>query len=159
MPNLTMLKTIPPSLALLAALAGAAAAQAPMSADQQAVQAVITRVFDGMKEADSAKVRTAFAPGARFVTIGTRANPDTITYQAVDGWLSGIAGSNKAWEEKVKNVRIAVDGNIASAWMDYTFHLNGALRHCGVDSMELVKVKGEWKITQLADTRRTTGCE
>jgi hypothetical protein len=112
-----------------------------------------------MKEADSAKVRTAFAPGARFVTIGTRANPDTITYQAVDGWLSGIAGSNKAWEEKVKNVRIAVDGNIASAWMDYTFHLNGALRHCGVDSMELVKVKGEWKITQLADTRRTTGCE
>ena len=194
-----MLKTIRISLILLAAIAGVSAAQAPMSADQQAVQAVILRVFDGMKEADSAKVRTAFAPGARFVTIGTprrsalgrvlfcssscflysstsvrrftrtskedrfvtigtRANPDTITYQTVDGWLSGIAGSKKAWEEKVKNVQIMVNDNIASAWMDYTFHLNGALRHCGVDSMELAKVKGEWKITQLGDTQRRDGC-
>ena len=43
--------------------------------------------------------------------------------------------------------------------MDYTFHLNGALRHCGADSFEFVKLKGEWKITQLADSRRTTACE
>jgi hypothetical protein len=151
-----MLRFVP--LALLG-LAGNAYAQAQQSPEAAAVMAVVTRVFDGMKEADSAKVRTAFAPGARFVTIGTRANPDTITYQAVDGWLAGIAGSNKAWEEKVKNVRILVDGNIAVAWMDYTFHLNGALRHCGVDSFDFAKVKGEWKITQLGDTRRMTGCE
>jgi hypothetical protein len=141
------------------AVAGSVAAQEIQSPEAREVMAVITRVFDGMKEADSARVRTAFAPGARFVTVGTRANPDTITYQAVDGWLAGIANSKKAWEEKVKNVRLTVDGNIASAWMDYTFHLNGALRHCGVDSFELAKTKGEWKITQLADTRRTSGCE
>ena len=153
------MKIIRLSLALLIGASGAAAAQGQQSPEAKDVMAVINRVFDGMKEADSAKVRTAFAPGARFVTVGTRANPDTITYQAVDGWLAGIANSNKAWEEKVKNVRVTVDGNIASAWMDYTFHLNGALRHCGVDSFEFAKVKGEWKITQLADTRRTTGCE
>jgi hypothetical protein len=143
----------------LAALAGTASAQAQQSPEAAAVMAVVTRIFDGMKEADSAKVRTAFAPGARFVTIGTRANPDTITYQAVDGWLSAIAASNKAWEERVKNVRIVVDGNIAQAWMDYTFRLNGAIRQCGVNALDLAKVKSEWKVTQLADTRRTTGCE
>jgi hypothetical protein len=154
-----MPRTLRLSFALIVALGGKAAGQGIQPPEAKDVMAVITRVFDGMKEADSAKVRTAFAPGARFVTVGTRANPDTITYQAVDGWLSGIANSNKAWEEKLKNVRITVDGNIASAWMDYTFHLNGALRHCGVDSIEFVKVKGEWKITQLADTRRTAGCE
>jgi hypothetical protein len=42
--------------------------------------------------------------------------------------------------------------------MDYTFNLNGALSHCGVDSFDFVKVKGEWKITQLGDTQRRTGC-
>lgn len=157
-----IMKTIRCSLALLlvAAPLSAQARQVPDAAKEvQDVMAVVTRVFDGMKEADSAKVRTAFAPGARFVTVGTRANPDTITYQTVDGWLAGIANSNKAWEEKVKNVRINVEGNVASAWMDYTFHLNGALRHCGVDAIAFAKVKGEWKITQLGDTRRTTGCE
>jgi hypothetical protein len=51
-----------------------------------------------------------------------------------------------------------VDGNIASAWMDYTFSLNGALSHSGVDSFDFAKVRGEWKITQLGDTRRTAGC-
>ena len=145
--------------AMIVLSAGTGRAQALQSPEAAAVLAVVNRIFDGMKEADSAKVRTAFAPGARFVSVGTRAYPDSVVYQAVDGWLAGIAGSNKAWEEKIKNVRITVDGNIASAWMDYTFHLNGALRHCGVDSIEFVKVKGEWKITQLADTRRTTGCE
>ena len=152
------MKSIRIAALMLALTVSTAGAQASPTLAEAEVLAVVNRIFDGMKEADSAKVRTAFAPGARFVTVGTRANPDTITYQAVDGWLAGIANSNKTWEEKLKNVRVVVDGNIASAWMDYTFHLNGALRHCGVDSIELVKVKGEWKITQLADTRRTTNC-
>jgi hypothetical protein len=139
-------------------LAGTAGAQAtPAGADAE-VLAVVKRVFDGMHEADSAKVRATFAPGARFVTVGTRTNPDTIVYEAVDGWLAAIARSNKAWEERTSNVRVQVDANMASAWMDYVFLLNGAVRHCGVDSMELSKVRGEWKITQLSDTRRTTGC-
>jgi hypothetical protein len=140
---------------LLASTAGAQAT--PASADAE-VRAVVKRVFDGMHEADSAKVRSTFAPGARFVTVGTRANPDTIVYEGVDGWLAGIARSNKSWEERVSNVRIQVDADMASAWMDYVFLLNGAVRHCGIDSMELSKVRGEWKITQLSDTRRTTGC-
>lgn len=145
-------------VSLTALLAGTAGAQGTPTAAEAAVRAVVQRVFDGMHEADSAKVRATFAPGARFVTVGTRANPDTIVYEAVDGWLAGIARSNKAWEERVANVRIQVDANMASAWMDYTFRLNGAVRHCGVDSIELSKVRGEWKITQLSDTRRTTGC-
>src|SRR5687767_13293890 len=90
---------------LLVALSANVSAQGIASPEAKDVMAVVTRIFDGMKEADSAKVRTAFAPGARFVTVGTRANPDTITYESIDGWLGGIARSNKAWEEKLKNVR------------------------------------------------------
>lgn len=153
-----MRNTVAALVAAVVLIAPAAEAQTPASADAE-VLAVITRIFDGMREADSAKVRTAFAPGARFVTVGTRTNPDTITYDSIDGWLSGIARSNKAWEERVSNVRIQVDANLASAWMDYVFVLNGAVRHCGVDSIDLVKVRGEWKITQLGDTRRMTGCK
>lgn len=141
-------------IAALALLPAGAIAQA--SEQEAAVKAVVMRVFDGMREADSAKVRATFAPGARFVTIGTRANPDTITYQTVDGWLSGIARSNKTWDERVSNMKIQVDDNVATAWMDFHFFLSGAPRHCGINALQMVKVRGEWKITQLADTRRTT---
>jgi hypothetical protein len=40
--------------------------------------------------------------------------------------------------------------------MDFQFYLNGQKRHCGIDALQLAKVGGEWKVTQLADTRRTT---
>jgi hypothetical protein len=153
-----MIKAIVLSLGLVSGVAARASAQAAPSASEQEVMAVIRRVFDGMREADSAKVRSAFATGARMVAVGTRANPDTLIYDAPDGWLAAVARSNKTWDERVTNVRIEVDGNLASAWMDYTFHLRGALSHCGADSFDLVKLKGEWKITQLGDTQRRTGC-
>ena len=152
------LATVIKIVCLATLLAGTAGAQSASAAADAEVRAVVRRVFEGMHDADSAKVRATFAPGARFVTVGTRANPDTIVYETPDGWLAAIAGSNKGWEERVSNVRIQVDANMASAWMDYVFLLNGAVRHCGVDSMELSKVRGEWKITQLSDTQRRTGC-
>jgi len=153
-----MPRTIRTSLVLLATLAGGAFAQATVPPEQQAVLAVITRLFDGMREADSAKVRSTFASGARMVRVGTRANPDTIIFDTPDGWLSAVARSNKTWNEQPANIRIQLDDNLASAWMDYTFKLNGAISHCGADSFDFVKVKGEWKITQLGDTQRRTGC-
>jgi hypothetical protein len=153
-----MLKTVRFSLVLLGLTAGTAGAQISMSLEQQAVQSVIMRLFDGMREADSAKVRSTFAPGMRMVRVGTRANPDTIIFDTPDGWLSAVARSNKTWDETPSKIRIEVDGNLASAWMDYTFKVNGTLSHCGADSFDFVKSKGEWKITQLGDTQRRTGC-
>jgi hypothetical protein len=153
-----MLKTLGISFALVATIAGSGRAQISMSLEQQAVQAVILRLFDGMREADSAKVRSTFAPGMRMVRVGTRANPDTIIFDAPDGWLSAVARSNKSWNETPSKIRIEVDGNLASAWMDYTFKINGTMSHCGADSFDFVKSRGEWKITQLGDTQRRTGC-
>jgi hypothetical protein len=152
------MKTIRTSHAQILAAAGTAGAQSTQSADHQAVRAVIMKLFDGMRESDSAKVRSTFAPGMRMVRVGTRANPDTILFDSPDGWLSAVARSNKSWDETPANIRIEVDGNLASAWMDYSFKVNGTLSHCGADSFDFVKTKGEWKITQLGDTMRRTGC-
>ena len=79
--------------------------------------------------------------------------PDTI-----DGWLRGIAGSQGKWREQLFDTQVQVDGDIASVWTGYNFWLDGRLRHCGVDSIELIRIGGAWKITQLADTQRTEGC-
>lgn len=37
--------------------------------------------------------------------------------------------------------------------------LYGDFSHCGIDAFQLFKDdKGEWKITQIVDTRRKEGC-
>jgi hypothetical protein len=122
--------------------------------DDRGVRETIQRLFDGMREADSAKTRSALADGARFAGTDTSG----VKFTAVDGWVRSIANSRKRWNEVVYDVQVRVDGEVAQAWAPYTFYLDNKISHCGVDSFELVRTRAGWKITQLADTRRNSGC-
>ncbi|HZD06218.1 MAG TPA: nuclear transport factor 2 family protein [Longimicrobiales bacterium] len=148
-----------PSIVLIAALL--AAAPAPSRAqdgERDAVRTVVDRLFQGMAEADSAMARSAFADGARFASVAVQEEAATFQYQNVDGWLGAVAGSERRWEERIHDVEVRVDDDVASVWAPYTFLLDGEVHHCGVDSMELLRTPEGWKITQLSDTRRTEGC-
>ena len=145
------------AIASVLVIAGADTALA-QSAEETAVIAVVNRMFEGMRTSDSAMVRSTFANGARFANLDTRSTPPRITYDSVNGWLRGIAGSNRRWDEQIYDVQARVDGDIAQVWAPYTFYLDKKVRHCGVDILHLLKLNGEWKVTQLSDSRRTEGC-
>lgn len=128
------------------------------SDDEKAVLATVNRLFEGMRMADSGIVRSTFAPGARFASVNSQATPAAIKYDAIDGWLSGVATSAKRWDEQIYDVQVKVDGNIAQVWAPYTFYLDKAVRHCGINALELLRDGAGWKVTQLSDTRRREGC-
>jgi hypothetical protein len=125
------------------------------AADTTEVLAVVQRVFEGMRKADSTMVRSSFAEGARFALLDTSG---TVRFQAIDGWLRAIAGSAGRWDEPLYNVTVRVEGTIAHVWAPYTFYLDGAVRHCGTDSFELLRTRAGWRITQLSDTQRRQNC-
>lgn len=125
---------------------------------EQEVLKVVTQMFDGMRNADSAAVRAVFVPGARFASIDPRATPPSVRFDSVGGWINGIAGSNKRWNEQIYDVQVKVDGDMAHVWSPYTFYLDGKWNHCGVNSMELLKINSAWKLTQLSDTRKREAC-
>lgn len=126
--------------------------------DSAAVLAAVQRVFDGMAEADSGKVRAQFHEGTRLVGVTVRDGRREVSYLGLDGWLRAIAGSDRRWLERIYDVTVQVDGDMASVWAPYTFYLDGQVRHCGVNSIELVRTDEGWKITQITDTRRREGC-
>jgi len=125
---------------------------------EQDVMKVVNQMFDGMRNADSASVRAVFAPGARFASVDMRATPPAARYDTVGGWINAIAGSNRMWNEQIYDTKVRVDGEMADVWAPYTFYLGGKWNHCGVNSMELLKINGAWKLTQLSDTRKRDGC-
>ena len=135
-------------------LAPALSAQTP----EQDVLKVVNQMFDGMRNADSAAVRAVFAPGARFASIDARVTPPSVRYDSVGGWITAIAGSNKRWNEQLYDVQVRVDGDMAHVWSPYTFYLDGQWIHCGVNSMELLKINSAWKLTQVSDTRKREAC-
>jgi hypothetical protein len=126
---------------------------------EKSVLATVNRVFEGMRTADSAMVRSTFATGARFASIDSRATPVVVRYETIDDWLSGVANSARRWDEQVYDVQVKVDGNMAHVWAPYTFYLDKAVRHCGINSLELLHDASGWRITQLSDTRRREGCK
>jgi len=77
---------------------------------------------------------------------------------SVNEWLGAVSRSNHRWDERIYDVQVRVDGNLAQVWAPYTFYLDGKISHCGVDALQLLKDPSGWKVTQLADTRRRDNC-
>jgi len=143
---------------LLAAVLVSPTLASGQSADERGALGAVERMFEGMRTADSAMVRSVFAEGARFASVDARTSAQTIRFEPVDGWLRGIAGSARRWDEQIYDVRVRVDGDIAHVWAPYTFYLDKRVRHCGVNAIDLLRDASGWKVTQLSDTRRQEGC-
>lgn len=120
-------------------------------------------LFEGMKEADSAKVKKAFLYEATmFTSYKNNKGVEIFEEMEVDEFVAVIAKKPKdqpQWIEKLYNTSIKVDGNIAQVWTEYSFFVGEQFIHCGVDAIQLVKTNGAWKILQIVDTRRKEGCK
>jgi len=150
-----------PRIALLAVAAALvhplpAAAQ---TSDRDAVLATVQKVFDAMRTRDTALFSQAFDTSARFVGVSARGTPAiTLTTPAQFAAAVLRAPAGNVWNERIYDPEVKIDLPVAQVWAYYTFHLNSTFSHCGVDAFMLVKVGGVWKITQIADSRRTEGC-
>ena len=145
---------------LLSLVAGALEAQAPAANAEREVMAVVNALFDGMRKSDSSMVRPLFHAKARFVTVDlrTEGRPARVE-ESVEGFIRSIGQPRtEVFDERLSNVKVQIDGSLASVWADYTFHIGTRLSHCGVDHFLLVKESGRWQIIHLADTRRTANC-
>lgn len=147
-------------LALLGLLPVPAAAQDGADGGAATPEAVVRGLFDAMRAADSAAARQLLHPDARLHRPVMRDGEPALSVSGVDGWLDAIGGAEPGrLDEKVWNLEIRVDGRLATAWMNYAFHLDGELHHCGVNAFQLVRMADGWKAFGIADTSREEGCE
>jgi hypothetical protein len=127
--------------------------------DRAAILATVQKVFDAMRTRDTALLTQAFDSTARLAGVSTRGTPAvSLTAPSQFGASIARAPAGDVWNERIFDPEVKIDGNVAQVWAYYTFHRNGTFSHCGVDAFMLLKVGTTWKITQLADSRRTQGC-
>ena len=136
-------------------LAAQAAYQTPAE-EEDAVVAVVQRLFDAMNANDGEMAASVFHPEARL----GRANDDGIRFSSADGIVSAISrDKDQVWEEPIWDWAVHVDGRLAQMWTKYAFYLDGEFSHCGTDAFELYKTPDAgWQVTQLVDTSRTEDC-
>lgn len=128
---------------------------------EDSVKAAVNKLFEGMKNSDAALLRSAFADSAVLQTISRNKEGKTIIQsEDVNAFANFISKQPKgAADERIVFDLIKIDGPLAIVWTPYKFYFNTVFSHCGVNSFQLVKVDGDWKIQYLIDTRRKKGCE
>lgn len=145
-------------LFVLAFLTSTATLQAQTAADS--VKAVINQFFDGMRNVDVSMVTTSFADSAILQTIVNRQGKVSVRNEPISGFANVITQQQKGdLDERIQFETIKIDGPMAMAWTPYKFYYKGQFSHCGVNSFQLVKINGAWKIQYIIDTRRREGCD
>ncbi|MEQ9442241.1 MAG: nuclear transport factor 2 family protein [Cyclobacteriaceae bacterium] len=126
---------------------------------KEAVQKTIEQLFDGMRSADSAMVRQAFAPQARMLTIVEQSGSVSLQEGSLSRFLEAIGTPHEeTWDERIGSYEIHIDDNLATAWTPYQFYRGATFSHCGVNAFQLYRSDEGWKIIQVTDTRRKEDC-
>jgi hypothetical protein len=146
---------------LLAAILAAWAFQPVHAQSSEAeVEAVVRRLFDGMRAGSSTMIDSLFHPEARLMSAAVSDGRPVLLETGIAEFVQAV-GIPKAevWDERISNLVIQVEGDLATAWMDYSFYLGSSFSHCGVNAFQLFRAPEGWRIIQLTDTRRMEGCE
>lgn len=128
--------------------------------DEEAVKEVIISMFDGMRAKNAEQIISAFSEDAIMQTIQNTPEGTVIGSNTVAEFANSIGSvpAETYLDERLTDFVINVDANMATAWTPYQFYVNEKFSHCGVNSFQLVKFEGQWKIVYIIDTRRKEAC-
>jgi hypothetical protein len=136
---------------LLISSSHAAAIPAADSAEELAVMAPITQMFDGMSKRDAALIKKPTLTGGSMVLMRD-GKPTQMTFDDFATRV-GKPGTTKI-EERIHDPLIRIDNDLAVVWAPFEFLVDGKVDHCGTDLFNLVHTDGKWIIASVADTGR-----
>jgi len=129
---------------------------------EDSIKAVINKTFVGMKNGDTNLIKTCFTEGAILQTfVRQKDGKMGLTKESVSDFCKAIASIPKGMvaDEQIVFKDLKIDGSMAAVWTPFKLYFDGKFYSCGVNSFQLVKLDGEWKIQYILDTRRTSNCD
>ena len=122
-----------------------------LSAEQQAVLAPITQLFDGMAKRDAAAIKKPLLSGGTMVLMRD-GKPTQMTFEDFADRV-GKPGNTQI-QERIHDPLVRIDHDLAVVWAPFEFLVDGKVDHCGTDLFNLVRMEGKWVISSIADTGR-----
>ena len=130
--------------------------------DEILAKQAVVQFFEGFHKKDSTLMQEVVHKDIILQTTFTNKKGEAILKnQDAKGFIKAVVSraESPTWNEKILSYNVQVDGKMANIWTPYEFWLDGKLLHCGVNSFQLFKDNGAWKIIYLIDTRRKEGCQ
>ena len=129
--------------------------------DRAAILALMDKAFYAVGSDDPDDMRAIQL--AEGTSISFRQHPDgesgeLLMRMSTNEALLADTTEDKLVERWTGDPTVMIRGPIAVVWGEYEFMINGYFSHCGVDSIDLVKVDGDWKIANWMWTVERKGC-
>ena len=128
---------------------------------EDSIKTTINTLFAAMKNGNGAAFKDVFSDSAILQTITRNKEGKMLVRTENVSEFAGFVSKLKkdSADERISFETIKIDGPLAVVWTPYNFFYNGSFSHCGVNSFQLVRFEGVWKIQYLIDTRRRAGCQ
>jgi hypothetical protein len=131
--------------------------------ERTAILTVMQQAFDAVRSQDPDDWRAIQL--AEGTSLSFRQHPDgtpdrlEMRIAQNEAFISNLVDDGHEYVERWTNdPTVLVRGPIAVAWGEYEFWTDGEFSHCGVDSADLVKIDGTWKIANFMWTVETEYC-
>lgn len=149
--------TATPALAQSAG-AGPASAHNAGEADSAAVLVPVNALFAAFEAGDAAAMLRQVYPDGRVTASGLRGDGASSLRQQSWTQFAERIRPETAFQERISDPAIEVDGDIAMVWAPFVVRVAGRVSNCGFDHFDLVRENGAWKVMNLTFSSRTTGC-
>ncbi|UOB17299.1 nuclear transport factor 2 family protein [Abyssalbus ytuae] len=129
--------------------------------EKEQVKQTVLKFFEGFHTGDTSIIKKTVHKDLVLQTIYKNKESKNILHtDDASKFFTTIATrpSTQRWDERLLLFKINVEGSMANVWTPYEFWYNEQFSHCGVNSFQLIKEEGNWKIFYLVDTRRKVGC-
>ncbi|MDT8449197.1 MAG: hypothetical protein RQ847_03390 [Wenzhouxiangellaceae bacterium] len=142
-------------------LSSVAATAQDQASDRAAILAVIDKAFAAVASGDPKDWRPLLTDQAR--SLDFVVEPDGTASPRERSFRDFLAtlkpGDRRLFERWLGEPAVLIRGPIAVVWGEYDFWIDGKFSHCGVDTVNLGKFDGEWKIAHFMWTVESEGCE
>ena len=131
-----------------------------VTADSVAVMQTLEAMVGAMRTKNADGLRAVFHEHTRMTLLrpapggGTR----VMVLTGEQFVTAATAPANPSLDEPIRNIRMQLDGDLATVWAEYQLRIGGKISHCGYDAFQLNRRSTGWKILNISDTFRQQGC-
>ena len=130
----------------LITLLGTSTTVSAQASEKAAVLAAVQQFFDAMAARDAAATERVMMPEGRSVSFRTIDGRLVMRSSLNQDYIKRLPSGKEKLRERMWKPEVKIHGQIANVWTPYDFWIDGKLSHCGIDSFNMVKVDGQWKI-------------
>lgn len=144
----------------ISVLALAAVRPAGAQSDKEQVLAALDTFFVGLRTKDTVLMLRHVDSATRFTLLRpTRDGGLRVVVYSAREFITNVTAPNQPGiDEPIRNPVVHIDGDLASVWAEYQVIAEGKVSHCGLDAFHMVRKQGAWRILNVSDTFRRTGC-